>query len=60
MVQLVGEASDLDEDILELRRKVSVVPEAEEMNASDGSTPRAIARRKPKKCELRKEERFQK
>ena len=27
LVGLVGEASDLDEEILELRRKVSVVPE---------------------------------
>ena len=31
LVQLVGEASDLDEEIIELRRMVSVVPEAEEM-----------------------------
>ena len=27
LVGLVGEVSDLDEEILELRRKVSVVPE---------------------------------
>ena len=33
-VKLVGEASDVDEQILELRRKVSVVPESEEMDAS--------------------------
>ena len=42
LVGLVGEASDLDEEILELRRKVSVVPELEDTDASDGSTPRAV------------------
>ena len=46
LVGLVGEASDLDEEILELRRKVSVVPEPEDMDASDGSTPRAVMRKK--------------
>ena len=39
LVGLVGEASDLDEEILELRRKVSVVPEPED--ASDGSPPQS-------------------
>ena len=48
LVGLVGEASDLDEEILELRRKVSVVPEPEDMDASDGSTPRAVMRKKSK------------
>ena len=44
---LVGEASDLDEEILlELRRKVSVVPELEDMDASDGSTPRPVTRKR--------------
>ena len=38
LVGLVGEASDHDEEILELWRKVSVVPEPEDMDASDGST----------------------
>ena len=41
LVGLVGEASDLDEEILELRRKVSVVPEPEDMDASDWSTPQS-------------------
>ena len=40
LVGLVGEVSDLDEEILELRRKVSEVPEPEDMDDSDGSTPR--------------------
>ena len=31
LVGLVGEASDLDEEILELRRKVSVIPEPEDI-----------------------------
>ena len=44
LVGLVGVASDLDEEILELRRKVSVVPEPEDMDASDGSTPRPAMR----------------
>ena len=48
LVGLVGEASDLDEEILELRRKVSVVPEPEDMDGSDGSTPRAVMRKKSK------------
>ena len=46
LVALVGEASDLDEAILELRRKVSVVPEPEDMDASDGSTPRPVTRKR--------------
>ena len=33
LVGLVGEASDLEEEILELRRKVSVVPKPEDMDA---------------------------
>ena len=41
LVGLVGEALDLDEEILELRRKASVVPEPEDLDASDGSTPSA-------------------
>ena len=48
LVGLVGEVSDLDEEILELRRKVSVVPEPEDMDDSDGSTPRVVMRKKPK------------
>ena len=48
LVGLVGEASDLDEEILELRRKVSVVLELEDMDASDGSSPRAVMRKKSK------------
>ena len=44
LVRVVGEASDLDEEILQLRRKVSVVPEPEDMDASDGSTPRPVTR----------------
>ena len=48
LVGLVREASDLDEEILELRRKVSVVPEPEDMDASDGSTPRPVTRKKSK------------
>ena len=48
LVGLVGEASDLDEELLELRRKVSVVPEPEDMDASDGSTLRAVMRKKSK------------
>ena len=48
LVGLVGEASDLDEEILELRRKVSVVPEPEDMDASDGSTPRPVMRERSK------------
>ena len=48
LVGVVGEASDLDEEILELRRKVSVVLEPEDMDASDGSTPRAVMRKKSK------------
>ena len=48
LVGLVGEVSDLDEEILELRRKVSVVPEPEDMDAGDGSTPRDILRKKSK------------
>ena len=48
LVGLVGEASDLDEEILELRRKVSVVPEPVDMDASDGSTPRPAMRKKVK------------
>ena len=48
LVGLVGEVSDLDEEILELRRKVSVVPETEDMDDSDGSTPRVVMRKKPK------------
>ena len=51
LVGLVGEVSDLDEEILELRRKVSVVPfpfEQEDMDDSDGSTPRVVTRKKPK------------
>ena len=48
LVGLVGEASDLDEGILELRRKVSVVPEPEDMDASDGSTSRPVARKRSK------------
>ena len=48
LVGLVGEASDLDEEILELRRKVSVVPEPEDMDASDGSTPRPAMRKRSK------------
>ena len=48
LVSLVGEVSDLDEEILELRRKVSVVPEKENMDDSDGSTPRVVLRKKPK------------
>ena len=49
-VGLVGEESDLDEEILELRRKVSVVLELEDMDASDGSTPppRPVARKRSK------------
>ena len=39
LLGLVGEVSDLDEEVLELRRKVSVVPEPEDIDASDGSTP---------------------
>ena len=35
LVGLVGEVSDLDEEILELRRKVSVVPEQEDRDDSD-------------------------
>ena len=46
LVGLVGEASDLDEEILELRRKVSVVPEPEDMDASGGSTPGAVMRKR--------------
>ena len=38
LLGLVGEVSDLDEEVLELRRKFSVVPEPEDMDASDGST----------------------
>ena len=48
LVGLVGEASDLDEEILELRRKVSVVLEPEDVDASDVSTPRAVMRKKSK------------
>ena len=48
LVGLVGVASDLDEEILELRRKVSVVPELEDMDASDGSTPRPAMRKRSK------------
>ena len=48
LVGLVGEVSDLDEEILELRRKVSVVPELEDMDASDGSTPRPTTRERSK------------
>ena len=48
LVGLVGEASDRDEYILELRRKVSVVPEPEDMDASDGSTPRPVLRKRSK------------
>ena len=48
LVGLVGEVSDLDEGILELRRKVPVVPEPEDMDASDWSTPRVVMRKKPK------------
>ena len=48
LVGLVGEVSDLDEEILELRRKVSVVPEPEDMDASDGSTPRPAMRKRSK------------
>ena len=52
-------SSDLDEEILELRRKVSVVPEAEEMDAGGGSTPRAIiARRKPKNASFERKKRL--
>ena len=46
LVGLVGEASDLDEEILELWRKVSVVPELEDMDASDGSTSRPVTRKR--------------
>ena len=42
LVGLVGEASDLDEEILELRRKVSVVPEPEDMDASVGQPPELL------------------
>ena len=48
LVGLVGDASDLDEEILELRRKVSVVPEPEDLDASDGSTPRPALRKRSK------------
>ena len=48
VVGLVGEASDLDEEILELRRKVSVVPEPVDMDASDGSNPRPVMRKRSK------------
>ena len=48
LVGLFGEASDLDEEILKLRRKVSVVPEPEDMDASDGSTPRLVTRKRSK------------
>ena len=48
LVGLVGEASDLDEEILELWRIVSVVPEPEDMDASDGSTSRPVSRKRSK------------
>ena len=48
LVGRVEEASDLDEEILELRRKVFVVPEPEDMDASDGSTPRPVTRKRSK------------
>ena len=48
LVGLVGEASDLDEENQELRRKVSVVPEPEDMDASDGSTSRPVTRQSSK------------
>ena len=53
LVVLVGRASDLDEEILELRRKVSIVPEPEEMEESSGSTPRALPRKRAKARILR-------
>ena len=53
LVDLVGQASDLDEEILELRRKVSIVPEPEEMEESSGSTPRALPRKRAKTKILR-------
>ena len=46
LVGLVGEVSDLDEEILELRRTVSVVLEPEDMDASDGSNPRPAMRKR--------------
>ena len=48
LVGLVGEVSDLDEEILELRRTVSVVLEPENMDASDGANPRPAMRKRSK------------
>ena len=48
LVELVGEAADPDEEILELRRKASIVPEPEAMDASGGLTPRVLPRKKSK------------
>ena len=53
LVGLVGEASDLDEETLELRRKVSVVPELEDMDASGRSTPRRVTRKRSKARAMR-------
>ena len=57
LVELVGEATDLDEEILELRRKVSVVLEAEDVDASDGSTLPTCYTQKIKKRGPREEKR---
>ena len=55
LVGLVREVSDLDEEILELRRKVSLVPvpELEDMDDSDGSTLELLCARSLKRGLLR-------